>query len=471
MRLVMNDTKPNNAFVSRRGFLAGTAVAAAGAAAAPYIWVPKRAHAQTAFRGTIKHVLYIRLAGGFRFPTAFNGDVSEQFNPFGLAANRAPGAEWGMSKLLEPAPFLDGMAGEARVALGMKSVGQIADQISVLPCVDHEPTAGSADGNHGTGLERYLTGYVGGKVGLFTMLMYGLREQQAADQKAGKLVLPPFVLGSSDMARGLGKYAAFRPPVFNGGGFDQFAFKAADLPDWANRMIGAYDTRMRDRQHPLVRDKVDAYLQTRKATKQYSEILGNEVLKVGDRSKTVVDGISNLELDTMLGKSGSARSISLALRLFHFGSSAVYLDQGGYDMHSGEEDGLPGRLLEVNQLISGLEAALKKMTHPSGGSYWDHTAVVFGSEFSRTTRGNRFNSARGSDHSGDYATRWMSMPIMGGPIVKGKQLGSTDPSTLKATGKVYSYRSVWKTLLEGLGADHSEFFTNAADAPFADIFV
>ncbi|MDX2055716.1 MAG: DUF1501 domain-containing protein [Polyangiaceae bacterium] len=466
----MNDNQSKKASVSRRGFLAGTALAATGAIAAPYIWVPKAARAQLMFRGAIKHVLYVRLSGGFRFPTAFNADVSEQFNPFGLATGKAAGAEWGMSKLLEPAPYLEGMAGAARVALGMRPVGQIANEISVLPCVDHEPKAGSADGNHGTGLERYLTGYVGGKVGLFTMLTYGLREQQLAAQAKGELLLPPFVLGSADMARGLGKYAAFRPPVFNGGGFDQFGFKAAELPDWANRMIGAYDSRMKDRQHPLLRDKVDAYLQTRKATKQYSEILGDEVLKVGNRSMKVFDGISNAELDTMLGTSGSARSISLALRLFHFGSPAVYLDQGGYDMHSGEEDGLPGRMIELSQLISGTEAALKKMVHPAGGSYWDHTVVVFGSEFSRTTRGNRFNSARGSDHSGDFATRWMSMPIMGGPIVKGKQLGSTDPGTLKATGTVYSYRSLWKTLMEGLGADHQEFFTDAADAPFADIF-
>ena len=34
----------------------------------------------------------------------------------------------------------------------------------------------------------------------------------------------------------------------------------------------------------------------------------------------------------------------MALRLFHFGCPAVYLDQGGYDYHSGEADRLPGSL-------------------------------------------------------------------------------------------------------------------------------
>jgi uncharacterized protein (DUF1501 family) len=160
----------------------------------------------------------------------------------------------------------------------------------------------------------------------------------------------------------------------------------------------------------------------------------------------------------------------MALRLFHYGCPAAYFDQGGYDMHSGEETGLAGQLDEVTRLIGGLEAALKRMTHPAGGRYWDHTLVVFGSEFSRTARGNRFNSARGSDHGGDLATRWMSMPFMGGPVARpGRRLGETRRADLKATGQVYSYRSVLKTLLDGLGCDHQDFYP--ADAPFDDLYV
>jgi hypothetical protein len=96
--------------------------------------------------------------------------------------------------------------------------------------------------------------------------------------------------------------------------------------------------------------------------------------------------------------------------------------------------------------------------------------VVFGSEFSRTANGGRFNSARGSDHGGDYATRWMSMPFMGGPIARpGRTLGTTRRNDLSPDGKVYSYRSVFKTLMDGLGVDHAEFFSE--DPPFDDLYV
>ena len=126
---------------------------------------------------------------------------------------------------------------------------------------------------------------------------------------------------------------------------------------------------------------------------------------------------------------------------------------------------------ELNRLISALYAALRRMEHPSGGTYWDHTLVAFGSEFGRTARGGRFNSAGGSDHAGDYATRWMSMPLMGGVIEQagkgGASLGETRREDLAPLGKVYSYRAVMKTLMDMLGADHAEFFP--ADEPFSDI--
>jgi uncharacterized protein (DUF1501 family) len=162
----------------------------------------------------------------------------------------------------------------------------------------------------------------------------------------------------------------------------------------------------------------------------------------------------------------------LALRLFHFGCPAVFLNQGFYDYHSKESDGLPDELEQANRLVSGLRAALKRMQHPKGGSYWDKTLVVLGSEFGRTTNGSKFNSAGGSDHSSDLATRWMSMPMMGGVIDAagkgGRSLGQTRASDLKAMGQVYTYRSVLKTMLDLLGADHGTVFP--ADNPIEDLF-
>ena len=457
--------------VLRRSLLAGCA------ATAPMIWLPNPVFAnQTTGRGSVKHLIYVRLSGGFRFTAAFNGDVANEFNPFGLARSAAPGTEWGMSAPLSRASFLEGESNAERVVLGMKPLTQISNKISVLATVDHEPFAGGADGNHGTGLDRYQTGFVGGDNSIFTMIHYGLRARIQAAAAEGRIELPPFVLGSTGMARGAGKYAAYRPPTIQGENFEGFAFAGKKaLPEWANAMAANRDRNMLNRQVTASRSLVEAYMGTRESTEKFAEIFNSDILRVrGGAANEVVDGITNSELETLLGDSGSARRARMALRLFHFGSPAVFFDEGGYDMHSQERERLPERLESLARLISGLEAALKRMRHPSaeGGSYWDHTLVVFGSEFGRSARGNPFNSAQGSDHGGDRATRWMSMPFMGGAIdragMAGKMYGRTAPSDLKDDGRVFSYRSVAKTLMDLLCADHSEFFP--ADAPITDLF-
>ncbi|MDH5675993.1 MAG: DUF1501 domain-containing protein [Myxococcales bacterium] len=456
--------------LGRREFLVGAAASAGVLVAAPHIWIPNPAIAQTSGRGSIKHLLYIRLSGGFRFQVAFNADVADRFNPFGRAKGVAAGAEWGVGSLLSRSGFLDGEDGMALRELGMKPVPEIADKMTVLACVDHEPLSASADGNHGTGLERYYTGYVDGTVGFFTMINHGMKAVQEQAAAEDRIVLPPFVLGGSAMGRGVGPYAASRPPVLSGGGFEAFGIDSdATIPEWAQEMAIATDERKRDRQHPELRAQIDSFLDTRRATRAYSDIFNSDLLKVRSNSDERVDGITNTELRQALGTSGGANNIALALRLFHYGCPAVYLDQGGYDMHSGEEDGLPGRMEELNRLLSGLENVLGRMEHEAGGSYWDHTMIVLGSEFSRTARGSRFNSARGSDHGGDLATRWMSMPVMGGMVSRpGRQIGATRSSDMTATGEVFSYRSLLKTLLDGLGCDHQEFFP--ADEPFDHLF-
>lgn len=461
--------RPRQVALGRRRFLAAAAAGSA-LAAAPHIWIPNRGIAQSAGRGTVKHLLYIRLSGGFRFPVAFNANVASQFNPFGRATTGVPsGTDWGVGSLLSRAPFLGGDQGQALRDMGLRPVHESANRMAVISTVDHEPTSPGADGNHGSGLERYYTGYPDGPVGFFTMINYGLRQRVSEAANDGQLLLPAFVLGGAGMGRGVGEYAAHRPPVLSGTGFDEFGLQDDGFPSWADSLVEGVDGRFRDRQHRLLRAPVDAYIETRRATEAYAEIFNSETLKVRNGSNEAVDGVSNAELETMIGDSRAGRDVRLALRLFHFGSPAVYLDQGGYDMHSDEEENLPGRFDDLNRVLSGTIAALDRMQHPSGGTYWDHSLVVLGSEFSRTARGSRFNSARGSDHNSDRSTRWMSMPFFGGAISRGgAMLGETRSSDLEAIGQVYSYRSVLKTLLDGLGADHAPFFP--ADAPFSELF-
>jgi uncharacterized protein (DUF1501 family) len=458
--------------LSRRGLLKSAATVGL-AAAFPHVWIPNAAYAQTVARGAVKHLLYIRLAGGFRFTCAYNGDTAAEFNPFGSSTARAPGTEWGVSSLLDRQPWLDGQANAGRLTLGMQRVSAFSNALCVLPCVDHEPLSARADGNHGSGLERFLTGYVGGTTSFLTFVNYGLRAQVAAAAAAGKILLPAFSLGEAGMSLGAGEYAAYRPPVLDGDSFDRFGFDAdGKLPNWATTLANGQDERFRMRLHPTLRTHVESYQQSRIATKEYGRIFNDELLKIGEDSADVVDGISNRELTTIFGEEGTGRRVALALRLFHFGCPAVFMNQGGYDLHSNEEGNLPTELDEINLILSGLRVALKKMLHPEGGTYWDKTLVVLGSEFGRTTGGNRFNSARGSDHGNDLATRWMSMPMMGGVIDAfqkgGKRLGESRSSDLKATGKVYSYRGLMKTFLDVLGADHASVFPQ--DSLVTDLF-
>lgn len=456
----------------RRALLQGLGAGAA-ALAFPHIWVPNKAYAQTSGRGAVRHLIYIRLNGGFRFTTAFNADVDAQFNPFGLSGARAQGTEWGASSLLERSSWLDGEMAQPRVELGMRRVNEITNQMCVLPCVDHEPFSNRADGNHATGLERYLTGFVGGSTSFFSFINHGLRNRVVEASMQGKTILPAFSLGEAGMAIGAGEYAAFRPPVMDGDGFDRFGFNAdSSLPTWAQSISRKVDDRMRMRLHATLQTPVEAYQQSREDTKAYGEIFRSELLRISERSQEQVDGISNRQLVDIFGDSGAGRRAALALRLFHFGCPAVFFNEGGYDMHSGEEGGLPGAIENLNRLISGLHAALKRMQHPEGGTYWDKTVVVFGSEFGRTAGGQRFNSAGGSDHSSDFATRWMSMPFMGGIVTQagkgGRSLGRTRAADLKADGKIYSYRAVLKTLMDWLGCDHQDIYP--ADAPIEDFF-
>ncbi|WP_257453091.1 DUF1501 domain-containing protein [Archangium lipolyticum] len=458
--------------LGRRRLLQGLGASTA-ALAFPHLWLPSEARAQTSGHGSVRHLIYIRLSGGFRFTTAFNGDVADEFNPFGRSDRRAPGTEWGATKLLERASWLEGEANKARRDAGMKPVVEFTNEMCVLPCVDHEPLAARADGGHGTGLERFLTGYVGGATGFLTYVNYGVRERVARAAGEGITLLPAFSLGEAGMATGAGEYATYRPPVLEGSGFERFSVDPdSTLPAWAAKLPGQIDTRFRERLHTALRGGVDTYQQTRKATSDYGKIFRDPMLRVSTDSNEEYDGITNRELRTLLGTDGTGQRAALALRLFHFGCPAVFLNQGGYDFHSREDAELPGEMDAANRLVSGLRTALRKMQHPEGGTYWDKTLVVLGSEFGRTTGGSRYNSANGSDHSSDLATRWMSMPFMGGVITAagkgGKSLGSVNGSNLKATGKVYSYRSVLKTMMDLLGADHQGIFPS--DAPIEDFF-
>ncbi len=155
--------------------------------------------------------------------------------------------------------------------------------------------------------------------------------------------------------------------MLDGNGFERFGFDPdSGLPTGPSGIANKMDSRFRNKVHPALRGGVEAYQQTREATRAYGEIFRSPMLRVNANSQEPVDGISNQELVTMLGAEGAGRSRALALRLFHFGCPAVFLNQGFYDFHSNEDDGLSDEMDQANRLISGLRTALQQHDAPQG---------------------------------------------------------------------------------------------------------
>ncbi len=110
------------------------------------------------------------------------------------------------------------------------------------------------------------------------------------------------------------------------------------VPPWASEISARLDTDMHDGLHSRLRAPVQSYIETRRAAASYADVFNSDILKIRNNSDEIVDGISNAELQLMFGDDGDARDLRLALRLFHYGCPAVYMDQGGYDLHSSEEN-------------------------------------------------------------------------------------------------------------------------------------
>src|SRR5689334_10535294 len=115
------------------------------AAAAPVLWLPRRAFAQTAGFGAAKHVLVLFAQGGFRSHCTFNALGSPDVNPFGAQA-AMPGREW-----------LLGAAAGTQTFGPAPSFASISADVTVLGCIDHNP-GDPPDVSHKTAVRRITTG-------------------------------------------------------------------------------------------------------------------------------------------------------------------------------------------------------------------------------------------------------------------------------------------------------------------------
>jgi hypothetical protein len=125
----------------------------------------------------------------------------------------------------------------------------------------------------------------------------------------------------------------------------------------------------------------------------------------------------------------------------------------------------------LERILCGFNYMLKRMDHPAGGSYWDHTIVGIISEFGRDNlMGSGYNSGGGSDHVGSPGSRYQAYCVMGGPVgAKGAKLGATDPSSMEMMGsQVYGTTDYLATLTSFLDIDHTEIWPSAT--PILDLW-
>src|SRR5688572_9411384 len=183
--------------LSRRTLLKG---AAAGALAGPWFWVKKSFAQSTPGFGVAKHVLVLYAGGGLRSVPLFNADVAHQHNPFGKAPQLS-GVEWSPGSLLGTDRIDLFSFGDSSQLL---PVHEIAQDITVLAGVDHDPFSDRAVIDHGEG-DMKVTG-VSDEAGLLSII-----HREHPGYRDGSLVLPPFDVGLSTFGRGGGDFAGYRP--------------------------------------------------------------------------------------------------------------------------------------------------------------------------------------------------------------------------------------------------------------------
>ncbi len=451
---------------SRRKFLGGVTGAAAAASVAPWVWVPKKAFAAASPGfGTAKRVLVLYAGGGLRSAPLFNADVAFQHNPFGAAANIAPGAQWTPGTLLgtQPIPLFSFEEGAE-----MPAVPAIANDIAILAGVDHQPD-GPSFTDHFLGDMTITGGDPDSETGLLARIY-----------KHKSSGLPPFDLGLSNFGRGAGEFAGFRPIALQSAReFAGRGTEAASKADWARALRERRDERFVAKRAPHVRPYLGAARDAKKHSKIYAAMLRDPALDLIARPEASLGGVTNQQLLEALGANpfappemaGWGTEIAFALRAFQMGVPAVSVMRYVYDTHSDEATLLPIDGGDLGRQIAGLHFLLHRMTDLEGQPLWDSTVVLVVSECSRdnTDPATGFNSAEGSDHQGSPAARNQCLPIFGGPITaRGRKIGGLDPQSLEPlSGRAIPTQAVHASLLDLLGIDSSQHFT---EAPLAELF-
>ncbi|HKA90799.1 MAG TPA: hypothetical protein VKE22_24220, partial [Haliangiales bacterium] len=265
--------------VSRRAFVG------LGAAGLATLWLPRRPRAAPA-AATVKRLLLLHAGGGMRSTALFNAGVAPQWNPFGILASTdkdstgapllAPGVAWGVGKALvgDATPIKLAQWGGATLPL----VSQIADRITVLGAVDHDPTASAGDDNHYSATIRMCTGQQNGLNGLLTIL---------SKELDGAPLAPTIVggagpIGASVYGAGAGDLARYRPIYLNGPTdfrYPRTAGAAAD-PGYVAAAEAALDADVTASRPLALGGRAASFIIAKKLGLKYGAVLAHDALRI-----------------------------------------------------------------------------------------------------------------------------------------------------------------------------------------------
>jgi hypothetical protein len=496
--------------LTRRQFLA----ALSATSVAPMIFVPRasRAQQQAAQTTRAKQLLIIYAGGGMRGHALFSFDgAPKQLNPFGVAGS--PGSAKAAFRLASPvsgntdtAPFQQSPELLPEWGKNLPTLfGPTLEQFSLLGPVDHNPD-GPPEVDERRAKNLISTGRADGGPGLLTIIGNKLPTPRP---------LPPFCIGDEAAIFGrvtsgleAGAPVFIRDPLDVGADLNAYGRLARDsvamdgshvmVPataqeQWEIDLGNALDGSLKNQLPKALAPRLDRVIGSRAQLKAVQEVLSRPQLRFKSDANATASfensngvPLSNRRLEQAFlpfvrfqtgGLTTNSNfndpvgaKLAMAVRLLQYGSPAVAVGFGGFDLHKDEDKLLHTVSRPLGRAIAALLFVLGGMPGVEAKRRLDEVLVVVVSEWGRDSvrDDTGFNDQGGSDHRGGPSSRFQILPIFGAGVKGGRIIGGFTPDvTLKPTTKTYSTAALSATLLNALGVDSRPFIS--AD-PFDDPF-
>lgn len=371
-------------------------------------------------------VIHIHLGGGMSHIDTFDPKPDapvEVRGPFGTVKSKLDG---------EPLGEL------------LRRTAAVADKLVLIRSFTH------TEADHDRGTHSVLTGYQPSPA-----LVYPSLGAVVAHQLGVRNDLPPYVCvpGVASKYEGTGFLSAANAPFGLGGNpaADRFAVRDLGAPK-------GVDQRRRQQRAQLLHEldggfaalgEADAVAAAEAFCRQAFTLIESE------SARAAFDLGSEPEaMKQRYGKNGLGMSCLMARRLVAGGARYVTVNAGGFDHHEQIGNGLPPRMLEVDQALAALLADLDAQ------GLLQRTLVLLTSEFGRTPK---LNATAGRDHW----PRVFSVVVAGGGSKRGVVHGSSNASGAEPETDPVRPADLAATLYHLLGIDPELRLMAAGNRPVA----